>query len=86
MHVRVSGKDITEHNENFQRIQDFGFHVKIEKCNFKMEEFKYLGYVINKDGIRADPTKTDAIRNMSSPEIYQHFNDYPEAINYFMKN
>lgn len=40
----------------FQRIKTYGMSVNFEKSNFGLEEIKYLGFVINKDGIKANIT------------------------------
>ncbi|GJW57779.1 reverse transcriptase domain-containing protein [Tanacetum coccineum] len=38
-----------------------------KKCSFGMEEGKFLGYIINSEGIRANPEKAKAIINMPLP-------------------
>ena len=38
-----------------------------EKCQFRQQEIDFLGFVINKDGVKADPRKTEAILKMPDP-------------------
>ena len=38
-----------------------------DKCKFHKEEVKFLGHIVSKDGVRADPEKTSAIREMEVP-------------------
>ncbi|PIO71540.1 reverse transcriptase [Teladorsagia circumcincta] len=49
--ILVTGRTIDEHNTRldavFQRIQDYGFRVRLEKCSFLQTQIKYLGFVIN---------------------------------------
>ena len=35
--------------------------VKPSKCEFHKEETEYLGFIINREGIKTDPVKTQAI-------------------------
>ncbi|XP_055604734.1 uncharacterized protein K02A2.6-like [Uranotaenia lowii] len=63
--VLVFGWTSSEHDRNLeqtlQRIQDFGFRLKIEKCKLYMTEAKYLGHIIDRNGIRTVPGKVSAI-------------------------
>lgn len=38
-----------------------------EKCEFGRERVKFLGHLIDREGIRADPEKTSAILQMQAP-------------------
>ena len=54
--INIISKSKERHRENvrrlFSRIQEFGFKVKEEKCEFFFEEIKYLCHIIDKDGRR----------------------------------
>jgi len=39
-----------------------------EKCKFSVSTVKFVGHIVNKDGIKADPHKTSAILKMKSPK------------------
>ncbi|PIO57080.1 hypothetical protein TELCIR_21517, partial [Teladorsagia circumcincta] len=70
--ILVTGRTIDEHNTRldavFQRIQDYGFRVRLEKRSFLQTQIKYLGFVINAQGRRPDPDKVKAIRKMPTPK------------------
>ncbi|KAG0439275.1 hypothetical protein DMUE_2549 [Dictyocoela muelleri] len=55
--ILVHSKTLEDHlihlKNVFQRIKSYGMSVNFEKSNFKLEEIKYLGFVINKYGIKA---------------------------------
>ncbi|XP_015747165.1 PREDICTED: uncharacterized protein K02A2.6-like [Acropora digitifera] len=40
-----------------KRIEDNGVTLNIEKCEFAKEKIQFLGHLIGKDGIEADPSK-----------------------------
>lgn len=57
------------------------------KSRFMMQEVPYLGYLLTKDGIKPDPAKTEAIRNLQAPAdvpglqhvlgLFQHYAKFP---------
>ena len=51
----------------FSRIEEHGFRVKAEKCEFFRDKIKYLGFIIDKYGRKPDPENTKAIENMQAP-------------------
>ncbi|KHJ77539.1 reverse transcriptase, partial [Oesophagostomum dentatum] len=73
--VIVTGRTDAEHRQNlealFRRIQEYGFHVRMEKCNFLMPQIRYLGCIIDKDGRHPDPEKIKVIRQMPVPKNVQ---------------
>ena len=67
----ISSKDFEEHmqhlNEVFKRLRDSGLTLKAKKCKFGEFAITFLGYVISKDGIEADPEKVRAIVEFPTP-------------------
>eukprot|EP00731_Ephydatia_muelleri_P022408 Em0014g999a len=59
--INVLGRTFEEHLSNlgseFSRIRDAGLKIKPEKCSFLKEIVKYLGHIVSKEGIAADPEK-----------------------------
>ena len=69
--VLIFGKDEVEHDRRLEaalrRIQDAGATLNPQKCEFRKRKITFLGNVIDKNGITADPEKTEALRRMSTP-------------------
>lgn len=69
--IIVSGKTIAEHNERvlslFNRLQNAGLKVKLEKCAFLETSMKYLGFIICAEGRKPDPDKVTAIVKLPPP-------------------
>ena len=42
--------------------------VKVKKCEFVKKEHKFLGHIINREGIRTDLEKIEKMVNMGSPK------------------
>lgn len=69
--VIVVGKTLDEHNTNLrsvlERIREWGFRIKANKCRFMMKEICYLGFIVDKNGRRPNPDKVAAIVKMPVP-------------------
>ena len=51
----------------FEHIQQYGFHVCAEKCQFYWTLIKYLGFIFDKMGRRPELENISAIKNMPAP-------------------
>lgn len=70
--IIVVAPDFDKHleilEEVFKRLYDAGLTLKREKCFFCRPELKYLGYVVNRNGVHVDPDKVACITNMPIPK------------------
>ena len=68
----VIGKDKAEHDTRLmwvlERLESVWVTLNREKCAFRQSAVKFLGHLIGQDGVRADPEKTSAIRDMETPQ------------------
>lgn len=87
--IFVRGKDQEEHDERLnrvlQRIRDFGFKLKFEKCTISVDELKYLGYIVNKDGLKPDPAGILVIKQMPKPKNISELRSFLGAVNFYSK-
>ncbi|KFD63863.1 hypothetical protein M514_12264 [Trichuris suis] len=85
--VLVVGRTVEEHNRNLDavlnRIMDFGFKIRREKCQFGLEEVKYLGFIVDKHGRRPDPDKIAAIQRMPPPHDMQSLRSFLGLLSYY---
>lgn len=51
-----------------KRIKVSGLKINKKKCKFGIREIKYVGHIFSDEGLYIDPSKVDAIRNMSIPQ------------------
>ena len=49
------------------RLEAAGVTLNSDKCEFGQDRVKFLGHLINQEGIRIDPEKTPAILQMEAP-------------------
>ena len=70
--ILLYSKTREEHEEHLrialQILRENQLFAKIEKCEFWLEEVKFLGHVVSKDGISVDPAKVEAIHNWERPK------------------
>ncbi|GFV88711.1 retrovirus-related Pol polyprotein from transposon opus [Trichonephila clavipes] len=70
--VIISSPSFTQHvkhlKEVFRLLHEAGLTLNKDKCKFGCEKLKYLGLIINKEGIKTDETKVQAIVEMKHPQ------------------
>jgi len=64
--IIIYAKSFDEHLNRlkhvFERLREGGLKIKLEKCNFLVEEVKYLGHTVTKDGVKPDIRKEACIK------------------------
>ncbi|XP_062557640.1 uncharacterized protein K02A2.6-like [Armigeres subalbatus] len=87
--VVVGGKNADEHQRNLhavlQRIEEFGFTIRPEKCSFGKQQIGYLGLLWDRHGVRPDPAKIEVIKNLPPPKDITGVRSFLGAINYYGK-
>lgn len=87
--IMLASEDTKTHKTNLhkllQRINEFGFRLKFEKCQFFRPQIKYLGQIIDKNGIRPDPEKIKAVQNLKVPENISEVRSLLGSINHYGK-
>ncbi|KAD6795943.1 hypothetical protein E3N88_06839 [Mikania micrantha] len=54
--------------ETLNTLRSAQMKLNPEKCSFGVQEWKFLGVMVTKDGIKANPCKVQAILDMESPK------------------
>ncbi|XP_011696621.1 PREDICTED: uncharacterized protein K02A2.6-like [Wasmannia auropunctata] len=67
------------------RIQDYGFKLRIEKCEFGKPSILFCGHIVDKDGTRPDPEKIQQIQSIPRPEDLSQLRSFLGAANYYGK-
>jgi hypothetical protein len=58
---------------------------KLSKCEFWLEEVKFLGHVVDKDGIKVDPSKIEAVENWRRPETPTEIRQFLGLAGYYRR-
>ena len=87
--IIIIGKTEEEHenrlNTVLEKLDKWGLKVRAEKCELFLREIKFLGFIINREGIFTDPDKTNAIDNMPEPRNITELRSFLGFVNYYSK-
>jgi hypothetical protein len=61
------------------------FYVCKAKSSFAQKEVKYLGHIVDKQGIRPDPKKVEAVQTWPVPKNVHDVRSFLGLVNYFRK-
>ena len=91
--ILITGQDDETHLTNLEavvkRLQDAGFKCNLIKTRFMAESAVYLGYLIDKSGIRPCQSKVETLLKAKYPSNLQQLVSFLSAVNYyarFLKN
>ena len=86
----ISGDSPREHFENLAellyRFYACGLKVNKDKCSFYQDEVKFLGKIVDSQGVRLDPSTTDAILNMPEPIDKSQLRSFLGHISYISRH
>lgn len=78
--VIVINRTFDEHLQTlqdiFHRLRESGLRLNLDKCRFCIDRLKYLDHVINREEIRTDPEKTQAITGWEAPKTVRQVRQF----------
>lgn len=87
--IVVAGTDDEDHKQQLlstlQSLQDYGFKLKIEKCEFGQPSIEFCGHIIDKTGIRPQPEKLQAIQDLPVPTDISQLRSFLGSVNFYGK-
>ena len=83
--VLMFGKNSDEHKIRLQAVLEcleaVGVTLNSSKCAFNKDLMNFLGHIVDKQGIRADPEKTMPVSTMKPPHIISERRRFLEMAN-----
>ena len=83
--VLVFGNNQADHDANLlaalKRIKAAGATLNPQKCEFSKSSISFLGHRIDETGIKADPNKTTAVREMQPPTTVSELRRFMGMVN-----
>ena len=87
--ILITGRTDEEHlctlDLVLKRLDQYGLHLKRVKCSFMQPSVRYLGYLIDKDGLHTTPEKVRAVFQTPIPMNVQQLRSFLGLVNYFGK-
>ena len=88
--ILIFGQNQEDHDARLrsvlERLQQAGVTLNAEKCAFSQRSLKFLGHLIDEHGIRADPDKITAIRDMDTPKSITDLRRFMGMVNQLGKS
>uniref|UniRef100_A0A669EUY2 Gypsy retrotransposon integrase-like protein 1 n=1 Tax=Oreochromis niloticus TaxID=8128 RepID=A0A669EUY2_ORENI len=87
--ILIGGRTVKEHDDNLRKVLDRAREVNLRlnplKCKFRLNQVSYVGHIFTSEGLKADPSKTAAIKEMPVPADVQALQRFLGMVNYLGK-
>ncbi|XP_055836661.1 uncharacterized protein LOC129905251 [Episyrphus balteatus] len=71
--------------EVFKRLGEAGLKVGREKCNFCRPSLKFLGYVVDRNGLHVDPEKVESMLRIPPPKNQKEVRSFVGTISWYRR-
>jgi hypothetical protein len=87
--IIIYSKSKKEHRGHVRQVlealQKAGLQLDIRKCDFGVQEIKYLGLIITTNGIKMDPKKVETIVNWNDPPNVKDLQSFLGFANFYRR-
>jgi len=87
--ILIFSRDLNEHllrlEKVLTRIEDAGLRINPQKCHLLNEETKFLGHIINAEGIKTDQSKIEVITTFERLNCLKQLRSFLGLCNYYRK-
>ncbi|PNX87148.1 retrotransposon-related protein, partial [Trifolium pratense] len=87
--ILIYSKSREEHDEHLrlvlQVLREKQLYANLGKCEFWLEEVKFLGHVISKEGIAVDPSKVEAVVAWERPNTATEIRSFVGLAGYYRR-
>ncbi len=87
--LRIASPDMATHRQHlhqvFQRLQQFGLVINLEKCVFAVEAFEFLGHLVSAKGTRPLTSYVEAVEKRPPPSTVKELQVFLGLINFYRK-
>ncbi|KAL1140108.1 hypothetical protein AAG570_000040 [Ranatra chinensis] len=79
------GKNIRDLGKVKRRLQEFGLKISANKSSFFLQEVKFMGHIVSKQGTRPDPGKVQAVRDLPEPTNLKGLRSFLGMVNFYRR-
>ncbi|XP_037876915.1 uncharacterized protein K02A2.6-like [Bombyx mori] len=87
--ILIRNQDLDSHLKSIKEVLDilerYGLKIKRSKCEFMVTEVRYLGFIIDQNGVRVDPEKVKSIATMPHPNNVTELKSFIGMVNFYSK-
>ncbi|XP_041452504.1 uncharacterized protein K02A2.6-like [Lytechinus variegatus] len=85
----ISGRTESEHlsrlDDVLRRLEQNGLRLKLSKCEFMKPTVKYLGHVVDSEGLHPTEEKVQAVKDAPRPKNVQELRSYLGMLQYYAR-
>ncbi|CEP07091.1 hypothetical protein [Parasitella parasitica] len=67
------------------KCEEAGLSLSLSKCKFGYQEVKLLGYIVNQQGLKMDPAKTQGIRDWPTPKSVADIHRFIGVVQFYRR-
>lgn len=87
--ILIYSDNLDEHKIHVKKIlaklREAGLQADIDKCEFHVENTKYLGFIVGTDGLKFDPQKIEAVEDWKTPESVRGVQSFLGFCNFYRR-
>ncbi|KAK3548024.1 hypothetical protein QTP70_002689 [Hemibagrus guttatus] len=87
--ILIYSRSMADHQchvaEVLHRLRDYNLLIKAEKCLFHQPTVQFLGYVIDRSGVRMDEKKVTAVRDWPTPTTVKELQRFLGFANFYRR-
>lgn len=87
--ILVASKHPEEHQNHlrlvFNKLREYGVIINPSKCHFGKQEVTFLGFIVDKDGVRPPPERVKALAEFKLPERVCDLRRFLGMVNFFRR-
>jgi hypothetical protein len=85
----IYSNNMSDHVQHLKQVLDTmrasKLFAKPSKCEFAQQELKFLGHLVGKEGVKADPDKVSNVLQRPQPLDVHELHSFLGLANYFMR-
>ena len=71
--------------EVLERLVDKRLQINPDRSSWAKDQVKYLGFLLNRDGVEPQPMKIQGTLYMDIPEIQRHVREFVGMVDFLLK-
>ena len=87
--IIIVGKNFEDHLNNIDlvlsQVHKAGLKLRPKKCYFFQDQVRYLGHIVSREGIAADPSKVDVVKSWPTPSTAKEVQRFLGFASYYRK-